>query len=381
MSKDTQIIAAMAKNPDKGFGMLMKEYREPVYWHIRRLVVSHDDALDVTQETFLRVFRAFDQFNTKYSLKTWVFHIATNEALRLLGRNQGRITVSLDEPTAEILNLKADNYFDYSDKLTVKLQQAIHALPVKQQLAFNMQESYEMEQITGGLRLNFQISGITHIELESVDGYALAGTGTIVTVNGQKNISEISDPQSIITFRAPANGTLVTGKDYYITTFPCDVYGGYRLSIYKDGLVAHFFGVHQQFEAGNYIAPFDLVESELDFVDPAEPLVEDERPGLSPATHQALVRYRQNPTAENRELLLEQMGIRYDKVVARKKAKLRQLEREAHDQHLIDEMQAIVDEMVANRDVRIWQQFLRLIAIASRPKRNGSWRRVTCPKM
>ena len=124
--------------------MLMKEYREPVYWHIRRLVVSHDDALDVTQETFLRVFRAFDQFNTKYSLKTWVFHIATNEALRLLGRNQGRITVSLDEPTSEILNLKADDYFDYSDKLTVKLQQAIHALPVKQQLAFNFRYYDEM---------------------------------------------------------------------------------------------------------------------------------------------------------------------------------------------------------------------------------------------
>ena len=131
----------------------------------------------------------------------------------------------------------------------------------------NMQESYEMEQITGGLCLNFQISGITHIELESVDGYALAGTGTIVTVNGQKNISEISDPQSIITFRAPANGTLVTGKDYYITTFPCDVYGGYRLSIFKDGLVAHYFGVHQRFEAGSYIAPLDLVENELDFVE------------------------------------------------------------------------------------------------------------------
>lgn len=144
MSKDTQIIAVMAKNPDEGFGMLMKEYREPVYWHIRRLVVSHDDALDVTQETFLRVFRAFNQFNSEYSLKTWIFHIATNEALRTLGRNQGRITVSLDEPTAEILNLKADDYFDYSDKLTVKLQQAIHTLPVKQQLAFNFRYYDEM---------------------------------------------------------------------------------------------------------------------------------------------------------------------------------------------------------------------------------------------
>ena len=237
----------------------------------------------------------------------------------------------------------------------------------------NLQESYVMEQITGGLRLHFQMSGITHIELESVDGYAIAGVATLMTVDGQVTTSEISSPQSIITFKAPANRTLVAGKDYYITTFPCDVYGGYRLSIFKDGLVAHYFGVHQRFEAGSYIAPLDLVENELDFVDPAEPLVEEERPGLSPATHQALVRYRQNPTAENREALLEQMGIRYDKVVARKKAKLRQLEREAHDQHLIDEMQAIVDEMVANRDVRIWQQFLRLIDPREDEDPNDSW--------
>lgn len=71
--------------------------------------------------------------------------------------------------------------------------------------------------------------------------------------------------------------------------------------------------------------------------------------------------YKRNPTEENKAALLEQMGIRYDKVVARKKAKLRQLEREAMHQALIDEMQAIVDEMIENRDMRIYQQFLRLI--------------------
>ena len=161
----------MVKDPDKWFGMLMKEYREPVYWHIRRLVVSHDDALDATQETFLRVFKSLYQFNAEYSLKAWILRIATNEALRLLGRNQGRITVSLDEPTAEILNLRADDYFDYSDKLAIKLQQAVHSLPVKQQLAFNFryydEMSYEeIANVTGSTAANVKAN--YHIAKEKI---------------------------------------------------------------------------------------------------------------------------------------------------------------------------------------------------------------------
>ena len=214
------------------------------------------------------------------------------------------------------------------------------------------EETYAIATVTGGLHLNFGMTGITRVELESVDGYAIAGTSTAA--------GEIIEGESIITFSAPEGGTFEAGWDYYIVTFPCDIYGGYRLSIFKDGLVAHYFGVHQVIETGEYITPNDLDESELEFVDPNEPFVEDEPPGLNHATLVALHRYLNNPTEENRLLLMEQMGIKYDKVVARKKAKLRQLEREAHHQSLIDEMQAIVDEMVENREIRLEQQFRRL---------------------
>ena len=244
-------------------------------------------------------------------------------------------------------------------------------VPVEQQT--DMQDKYATTPLTGGLRLNFQMSGITHIELESVDGFAIAGTAKFVTSDGQVLVSEVTDKQSIITFSAPLDGTFAPGKDYYIVTFPCDVYGGYRLSIFKDGMVAHYFGVHQRFKAGTYIAPLDLEEDELEFVDPDAPFVEDERPGLNAATRAALENYRHSPTEENKQALLEQMGIRYDKVVARKKAKLRQLEREAHDQHLIDEMQAIVDEMIQNREMRIYQMFLRLIDPRVDDDPNDEW--------
>ena len=211
-----------------------------------------------------------------------------------------------------------------------------------------------------GLRLNFQMTGVTHVEVESVDGYAIAGTAVAI-LEGDSTVTGIVDKQSIITYQATEGGTMEPETDYVVTIFPCDLYGGYRLSIFRDGMVAHYFGVHQRTEAGTFIIPSDLDESELDFTDPAEPFTEDERPGLNKATREALMAYKRNPTEENKAALLEQMGIRYDKVVACKKAKLRQLEREAMHQALIDEMQTIVDEMIENRDVRIYQQFLRLI--------------------
>ncbi len=212
----------------------------------------------------------------------------------------------------------------------------------------------------GGIHLNFQMSGVTQVVLESVDGYQIAGD-----LEGNK--------QSIITFNAPEGESLVPGTDYYIITFPCDLTDGYRLSIYKDGQVASYFGVHQMVKAGTFITPTDLVEDELEFDDPDAPFVEDERPELNKATKDALVAYQQNPTDENKSALLEQMGIRYDKVVARKKAKLRELEREALHQDLVDEMQAIVDEMVENRDIRLEQQFYRLIDPRTDDNPNDEW--------
>ena len=206
-------------------------------------------------------------------------------------------------------------------------------------------EKAMVESSLSGLRLNFQMSGVTKVEVESVDAYGIAGTGD----------------ETIITFSAAEDETLQAGQDYTVTTFPCDLYGGYRLSIFKDGKVAHYFGVHQVAEAGKLITPLDLDESELEFDDPDAPLVEEERPELDKKTKELLRIYKQNPTDENYQALYDQMGVRYDKVVARKKAKLRELEREAKHESLVEEMQAIVDEMVTNREERLWQRFLSLI--------------------
>ena len=242
-------------------------------------------------------------------------------------------------------------------------------------VARTISESLAFRTIGGGIKLNFQMSGVTKVELESVDGYALSGTAGIKwDEQSMPTVDEISNAHSILTFNAPETSGFIPGKDYYISTLPCDVYGGYRLSIYReDGWVADYFGVHQTIERASYITPNDLVENELKFEAPDAPLVEEERPELDATTTALLRQYQQNPMEENKQALLDQMGLRYDKVVARKKAKLRELERDAKTPGLVEEMQGIVDVMVENRDIRLEQQFLRLIDPRNDDDPNDAW--------
>lgn len=141
---DAKIVAALNENTESGFRLLMAKYKEAVYWHIRRLVISHDDAQDAAQETFIRVFRSFRQFKGECAFGTWIYRIATNEALRVLERRRDGL-VSLDDSEAETNRMMADDYVDYSDWESVKLQQAILSLPTKQQLAFNLRYYDELD--------------------------------------------------------------------------------------------------------------------------------------------------------------------------------------------------------------------------------------------
>ena len=166
-TNDKDIILAMREDAEKGFRLLMATYKEPLYWHIRRLVVSHDDAQDAAQEAFIRIFRSFGQYREENSLRAWVFRIATNEALRLLGRQKNATMLSLDDVTADMLSAKADAYHDSSDAIVARLQKAILHLPAKQQLAFNLRYydelSYEeIAEVTGSsaasMKMNYQLA-------------------------------------------------------------------------------------------------------------------------------------------------------------------------------------------------------------------------------
>ena len=134
---DNGIIDTLKESPERGFRMLMMKYQEPLYWHIRRLVVSHDDAQDAAQETFVRIYRSFDQYRGDSSFRSWIYRIATNEALRIISKRRQEV-ISLESAATGVQFIAGDNYIDYDDKVAVKLQKAILTLPPKQQLAFNL---------------------------------------------------------------------------------------------------------------------------------------------------------------------------------------------------------------------------------------------------
>ena len=135
----------------EAFGEVIKTYTEPLYWQIRRMVQSHDDANDLLQNTFMKAWSSLENFRGDARLSTWLYKIAVNESLSFLERERKRLSVSLDEPDASMVNtIAADTYFD-GDELQRRLRVAVASLPEKQQLVFNMKyfDDMKYEDISG----------------------------------------------------------------------------------------------------------------------------------------------------------------------------------------------------------------------------------------
>jgi len=141
MSKKTEAeILAMVQDPakrDAGFLLLMNTYQKQLYWHIRRLVLSHEDAEDILQETFVLVYSHISTFKGESQLYTWLYRIATNECNRYFRKKEFRLQHEelLSDHTSE---LAAGSELENSEHILVKFQQAIQQLPNKQQMVFNL---------------------------------------------------------------------------------------------------------------------------------------------------------------------------------------------------------------------------------------------------
>jgi RNA polymerase sigma factor (sigma-70 family) len=127
------------------FNLIVRQYQKRLYWHIRRMVIDHDDANDVVQNVFIKVWRGLDGFKGDSKLYTWLYRIATNESLTFLKQKRGGTFVSFDEVSHHLSgSLEADHYFK-GDEIQKKLQQAILTLPDKQRLVFNLKYFDEMK--------------------------------------------------------------------------------------------------------------------------------------------------------------------------------------------------------------------------------------------
>ncbi|MFD2550624.1 RNA polymerase sigma factor [Bizionia sediminis] len=147
MNSENQLIANLQSKSthEQAFQELVSLYKERLYWHIRHIVKSHDDTDDVLQNTFLKVHSNIQQFNGNSKLFSWMYRIATNEALTFINKRAKQMHISNEEVQARaIANLETDVYFE-GDDIQLKLQQAIAALPEKQQLVFNMKYFQELK--------------------------------------------------------------------------------------------------------------------------------------------------------------------------------------------------------------------------------------------
>ena len=122
----------------KGFEMIVAQYSEQLYWQIRRMVLSHEDANDLLQNTFIKAWANIDYFRTEAKLSTRLYRIALNECLTFLNKQRAMTTVDIDDPEAAIVQkLESDSYFS-GDEIQLCLQKALLTLPEKQRMVFNL---------------------------------------------------------------------------------------------------------------------------------------------------------------------------------------------------------------------------------------------------
>jgi RNA polymerase sigma factor (sigma-70 family) len=176
--EDTEILSKFQQEStrNEAFNLLLKKYQQKIYWHVRRMVIDHDDADDLVQEVFIKIWKNLLGFRNDAQLYTWMYRIATNECITFLNRKKLKNNVSFDDVSYELSeSLTESAYFD-GDKAQRKLQKAILTLPDKQRLVFNMKyydelKYEEMSEVlgtsVGALKSSF------HLAVKKIEAYLL----------------------------------------------------------------------------------------------------------------------------------------------------------------------------------------------------------------
>lgn len=174
--EDKYILEQFKDNETKqvAFRSLVDKYKERVYWHARKIVIDHEDADDVTQEAFIKVYKNLEGFREASQLFTWIYRITTNEALNLLKKKSKKQGISIDEIQYELEQTIDNNHLISGEEIQLKLQKALLSLPEKQRLVFNMKyfDDLKYDQIAeitgtsvGGLKASY------HLAVKKIESY------------------------------------------------------------------------------------------------------------------------------------------------------------------------------------------------------------------
>ena len=169
MVEEKELVSALqsASQKENAFRTLVSQYKERLYWHIRKIVLNHDDTDDVLQNTFIKIFKNIHRFKGDSKLFTWMYRIATNEAITFINKKAKQNNVTIEVVKDQLISkLESDVYFE-GDAIQLQLQKAIATLPQKQQLVFNMKyfENHTYENLSeildtsvGGLKSSYHIA-------------------------------------------------------------------------------------------------------------------------------------------------------------------------------------------------------------------------------
>ncbi len=156
------------------FNLLMRKYQQRLYWHVRKIVIDHDDANDVIQNTFIKVWKSLIGFREDSQLYTWLYRIATNEALTFLNQKKRKFLVPFADVEHELSNHLTNDVYFSGDRIQLKLQRAVLKLPTQQRIIFNMKyfDCMKYEEIAQVLNLTVgALKASYHHAVKKVEKY------------------------------------------------------------------------------------------------------------------------------------------------------------------------------------------------------------------
>lgn len=176
--EDTEILQKFLQEStrEEAFNLLLKKYQQKIYWHIRRMVINHDDADDLVQDVFIKIWKNLAGFRNDAQLYTWMYRIATNECITFLNRKKLKNNVPFDDVSYELSESLVDSAYFSGDQAQLKLQKALLTLPDKQKLVFNMKyyDDLKYDEISeilgtsvGALKASF------HLAVKKIEAFLL----------------------------------------------------------------------------------------------------------------------------------------------------------------------------------------------------------------